>query len=247
MGRGGGPASTQQLSAKHAAYFRHRDPRLGAELIERHAGLATSLALPFAGRGEDLDDLVQVARIGLVKALERYDPERGTTFATFATPTIRGELKRHFRDKAWAVRVPRRLQELYLTSRETSNLLRQELGRPPTMAEVASSLGEPPDEVAAALQAGQSYWALSLDAPLQQDRPEVAVQLDTDDGGMGQVEARIQVTRLLERLTEQERRVVGLRFFEDLTQAEIAARVGVSQMAVSKTLARALRRLRDAA
>lgn len=236
--------SSGELKRKHAAYARYRDPRLRAELIESHAGLATRLALPFAGRGEDLDDLVQVARMALMKALDRYDPDRGTSFATFATPTIRGELKRHFRDKGWALRVPRRLQELYLSGREAAGALRHELGRSPTTEEVARSVGEPAEEMARALEAGRNYWTLSLDAPSDHDGSGPAHQVGTEDGGMRQVEARVQLDRLLERLSDQERRVVRLRFFEELTQADIAAREGVSQMAISKTLTRVMYRLR---
>lgn len=239
-----GPEAREELNSKHAAYARHRDPRLRAELIETHAPLATRLALPFAGRGEELDDLVQVARWALLKALERYDPDRGLSFATFATPTINGELKRHFRDKGWAVRVPRRLQELYLAGREAASVLRQELGRSPTTEEVAIRVGEPVEEVTRAFQAGLNYWALSLDAPPDHNGSGGHLQVGAEEGAMRRIEDRMEVDRLLETLSDQERRVVHLRFFEELTQAEIAAREGVSQVAISKTLARVMHRLR---
>src|SRR5438128_11445445 len=142
-----------------------RDPTLRDELIEAHLGLAEYLARRFANRGEPLDDLVQVASVGLLKAVDRFDPERGLEFSTYATPTIVGELKRHFRDKGWAVRVPRRIQELHLRLGKVVSTLSQDLGRSPTIAEVAERAGASEEEVLEAMEAGRAYRFASLDAP----------------------------------------------------------------------------------
>jgi RNA polymerase sigma-B factor len=234
------------LSSKHRTYARCGDAELRQELIEAHIGLARRLAARFTGRGEELDDLIQVARLGLIKALDRYDPGRGTSFATFATPTIVGELKRHFRDRAWPMRVPRSLQERYLAARNAGEALRQDLGRSPTMDEVAASVGASPEEVVEALEAGHNYWTLSLDAPSRDDdhRP---LSVGKHDDGMRRVEDRMQLERLVENLSTRDRRILRLRFMEELSQAEIAAREGLSQVAVSKILARTVHSLRSAA
>lgn len=234
------------VAAKHRDYAHHRDPALRRELVEAHIGLACRLAVRFAGRGEDLDDLIQVARVGLLKALDRYEPGRGTLFATFATPTILGELKRHFRDRAWPMRVPRRLQEVYLAARSVSEELRQELGRSPTMEEVGAAVGAAPDDVLEALEAGRNYSTLSLDAPPRADS-DAPLPLGNDDDGMRRVEDRVHVERLVEQLSPRDRRILHLRFTEELSQAEIAVREGLSQVAVSKILARTICRLRSAA
>ncbi len=234
------------VAAKHRAYARHRDPGLRRELAEAHIGLACRLAARFAGRGEELDDLIQVARVGLLKALDRFEPRLGNSFATFATPTIVGELKRHFRDRAWPMRVPRSLQELYLAARNAAEALHQDLGRSPTMDEVAASVGASSEDVVEALEAGHNYWTLSLDAPPRDDehRP---LPVGKDDDGMRRVEDRMELDRLVENLSTRDRRILHLRFVEELSQAEIASREGLSQAAVSKIIARAVHSLRSSA
>ncbi len=235
------------LSAKHRDYAAGRDAGLRQELIEAHMGLARSLAARFTDRGEELDDLIQVARLGLVKALDRYDPARGNSFSAYATPTIVGELKRHFRDRSWPMRVPRSLQELYLAARNTAEALHQDLGRPPTMDEVAASVGASTDAVVEAMEAGHNYWTLSLDAPSRDGTSRSLPADDDDDGEMRRVEDRMQLADLVEALSTRDRRILHLRFVEELSQAEIAGREGLSQVAVSKILARAVHSLRSAA
>ncbi|MDP8976376.1 MAG: sigma-70 family RNA polymerase sigma factor [Actinomycetota bacterium] len=239
--------TTQELSEKPTTHGRRQDARRRQELVDAHAGLACHLAHRFAGRGEELDDLMQVARLALVKAANRYDPDRRTSFSTFATPTIVGELKRHFRDRGWSVSVPRRLQEHYLAAGRAGEILRHELGRSPTVEEVATSVGTSTDTVKDALAVGQSYRALSLDAPPRPDSSQGSAPMGAEDDDTGRVEDRMCVAQLLESLSDQERRLVRLRFFEDLTQAEIAAQESTSEAAISKTLGRAVHRLRRAA
>ncbi len=232
------------LSAKQRAYARSRDAGLRDELVEAHLGLARSVAARFTHRGEELDDLIQVARLGLVKALDRYDPARGTSFATLAIPTIVGELKRHFRDHAWPVRVPRDLQERYLATRSAAEALRQDVGRPPTIDEVAETVGVPTEAVLEAVEAGHNYRTLSLDAPHGDGTPS-SRSPGGDDDGLRRVEDRMQLERLVERLSTRDRRILHLRFMEELSQSDIAAREGLSQVAVSKILARAMHSVRS--
>src|SRR5688500_11789970 len=160
------PGRRQVLREMFVAFAETRDERLRAELIEAHLGLAEYLARRFSNRGEPLDDLVQVASMGLVKAVDRFEPERGLEFSTYATHTVVGELKRHFRDKGWAVRVPRRMQELHLRLANLVGTLNQDLGRAPTVAEIAQAAGVSEEEVLEALEAGQAYRFASLDAPM---------------------------------------------------------------------------------
>jgi RNA polymerase sigma-B factor len=223
------------LRQKFIEYRESGDARLRDELVAAHLGLAEYLARRFANRGESLDDLVQVASLGLLKAVDRFEPERGLEFSTYATPTIVGELKRHFRDKGWAVRVPRRVQELHLRTGETIRALAQELGRSPTIPEIARRLQTSEEEVLEAIEAGQAY------------RPTFSAQLGEEDTEIGGVERRMTLSPLLAKLPERERRILHLRFFEGLTQSEIAARVGISQMHVSRLLSRSLQQLREAA
>src|SRR6202789_1577407 len=159
------PARRDELRAKFVAYAETHDSTLRDDLVAAHLGLAEYLARRFATRGEPLDDLVQVASLGLLKAVDRFDPERGVEFSTYATHTIVGEIKRHFRDKGWAVRAPRRMQELYLRLGKVVATLGQELGRSPTIAELASEVEVTEEEVLEALEAGQAYRFTSLDAP----------------------------------------------------------------------------------
>jgi RNA polymerase sigma-B factor len=216
-------------------------------LVERHRGLAVSLAARFAGRGEDMDDLIQVALLALTNAVDRYDPERGFALTTFATATILGELKRHFRDRAWAIRPPRRVHELYLRIQPTMDELSQELGRSPRIAEVARRVGASEEDVIEALEAGTGRSATSLDA-FHADgdaSSSLAAQMGATDARMAEIENELAVRPLLARLPAREREIIWLRFFDGLSQSEIATRVGVSQMHVSRLLTRSLDRLRD--
>ncbi len=217
-----------------------------SELVEEHAPLAHFLASRFANRGEPRDDLVQVALVGLFKAVERFDPDRGLQFSTFATPTILGELKRHFRDRGWAVRVPRRVQELHLQLGRIVSALGQEKGRSPTPGEVAERAGVSEESVLEAMEAGSLYRLVSLDGSVTPDDEggELAACLGDDDPEFERIEHRSEIAELLNVLPARERRIVELRFFESMTQSEIAEHVGVSQMHVSRLLNRSLDRLR---
>ena len=217
------------------------------ELVEGHLPLVEYLARRFAGRGEPLDDLVQVATIGLIKAIDRFDPERGVEFSTYATPTIAGEVKRHFRDKGWAVRVPRRLQELKLALTRATADLTQKLGRAPTVAELAEHLGLSEEDVLEGLESAHAYSTVSLDAPDsdEDDGPAVADSLGMVDDALEGVEYRESLKPLLEALPPREKRILVLRFFRGMTQSQIAAELGISQMHVSRLLARTLTQLRE--
>jgi RNA polymerase sigma-B factor len=225
---------------------RDADPNVREALVERFGPLAEYLARRFAGRGEPLEDLRQVASLGLVSAIDRFDPTRGVRFTTFATATIVGELKRHLRDKAWAVRVPRRLQELGLEAGRAIPILTQELGRAPTVEEIAERLGATSDEVLEAMDAMHAYAADSLDAPSRDDEVARIETLGDGDPSLELVEAWSSLAPAVADLPERERRVLYLRFFREMTQSEIAERIGVSQMHVSRILAQTLDRLRGA-
>lgn len=220
--------------------------RLRDQLVVDHQSIAQACARRFASRGEPLDDLTQVALLGLVKAVERFDPEKGIPFAGFAVPTITGELRRHFRDATWAVHVPRRAKDLHVRMPATVERLRVSLGRPPTPDELAEELGCSPEDVLDALDAGAAYRTTSTDttegalaASHSTGRSEISDGLPPDE--------RVLLTQLLETLDERERTIVYLRFFEDLSQSEIADQVGMSQVHVSRLLRRALRDLKELA
>jgi RNA polymerase sigma-B factor len=220
--------------------------RVRDELVEMHLPLVEYLARRFRNRGEPLDDLVQVATIGLIKSVDRFDLERGVEFSTYATPTIVGEIKRHFRDKGWAIRVPRRLQELKLSLTKATSELSQKLGRSPTVGELAGHLGMSEEEVLEGLESANAYSAVSLDAPDggDEDAPAVADTLGIQDEGLEGVEYRESLKPLLERLPPREKKILLLRFFGNMTQSQIAAELGISQMHVSRLLARTLAQLR---
>ena len=220
-----------------------RDPKLRDELVTAHLGLAHQLARRFVNRGESYDDLVQVASLAIVKSVDRFDPERGVEFSTFATRTVLGELKRHFRDKGWAVRAPRRIQELYLELGQTVSTLSQELGRSPTVAELAAATGASEEAVLEALEAGQGYRTSSIDAPDRQEET-LAERIGGEDITFGNVDDRSVLAPAMARLAPREQTILRLRFADGLTQSEIATRIGVSQMHVSRLLAASLERLR---
>ena len=222
-----------------------RDLDVRGRLIEAHLGLAEHLARRFVHRGEAYDDLVQVSSLALVKAVDRFDPERGVEFTTFATRTIIGELKRHFRDRGWAVRAPRRIQELYLHIGQAISTLSQEMGRSPAIKEIAKAVGASEDDVIEALEAGQGYRSASLDAP-GPDGEALGNRLGIDDLAFSDAEHRATLSPQVAKLPERERMILSLRFVDGLTQSEIADRVGISQMHVSRLLSRSLTALRSA-
>jgi RNA polymerase sigma-B factor len=221
--------------------------RLRDELVELHLPLVEYLARRFRNRGEMLDDLIQVATIGLIKSVDRFDLERGVEFSTYATPTIVGEIKRHFRDKGWAIRVPRRLQELKLSLTKATSELSQRNGRAPTVHELAEHLGMSEEEVLEGLESANAYSAVSLDAPDggDDDSPAVADSLGMVDEALEGVEYRESLKPLLEKLPAREKKILMLRFFGGMTQSQIAAELGISQMHVSRLLARTLAQLRE--
>ncbi len=227
-----------------AEFAMTRDPVLRDELVETHLGLSRQLARRFSHRGETYDDLVQVASFALVKSVDRFDPERGVEFSTFATRTIVGELKRHFRDRGWAIRAPRRVQELYLELGPAIDSLSQELGRPPTVAELAMATGTSEEAVLEAMEAGLSYRTSSIDAPDRRDGT-IASHLGDIDSGFGGAEDRMLLALSMSRLPERERTILKLRFVDGLTQSQIAAEIGISQMHVSRLLAGSLTELRE--
>jgi RNA polymerase sigma-B factor len=209
------------------------------ELISDHLGLARSLARRFMGRGEPLDDLEQVAFEGLVKAVERFDPDRGSSFAAFAVPTIVGEIKRHFRDHTWAAKVPRAAKELSTRITATTEALSKQLHRAPTVSELSEALGVGEDVVIEALDARAAYRPASLSTPVDRDEGRtLGDSLAANERGFGRVDARLTVEGLLATLPDRERRILELRYFDELSQDQIAARVGISQMHVSRLLRR---------
>ena len=222
--------------------FRRRRDRI----IERCLPLADHIARRFEGRGESRDDLTQVARVGLVNAVKRYDVETGSDFVSFAVPTIMGEVRRHFRDNSWSVKVPRRLKELHLRLGAATSELSQRHGRSPTATELAAELGMDRQEVVEGLVAGSSYNTLSIDSGGgDEDAPAIVDTLGEVDRGLERIENRESLRPLLAALPERERTVLMLRFVESMTQTQIAERVGISQMHVSRLLAKSLARLRD--
>jgi RNA polymerase sigma-B factor len=222
------------------------DPSARDDLVILHYPLVEYLARRFAGRGEPVEDLVQVASIGLLKAIDRFDTERGVKFSTYATPTIIGELKRHFRDKGWAMRVPRRLQEIGLQLSRVVSEMYQELGRSPTVAEIAQRSGLTEDDVLEGMDAIHVHSIGSLDAPTDDEGQTTAARLGEEDETYELLEGWASVAPHLEKLPERERNILYLRFFRGLTQSQIADRLAISQMHVSRILSRTLLTLREA-
>jgi RNA polymerase sigma-B factor len=230
-------------------YHRDGDPAAREALVQRFLPLARQLARRYQRGSEPLDDLVQVASLGLLKAIDRFEPDRPTAFSSFAVPTILGELKRHFRDRGWSVRVPRDLQEMSVRVDRVAEAMARELGRGPTPAEIAENIGTTIERVLEAREAAGAYRAVSLDRPRDDDEEsdQMAEVFGVEDPGFGLAEDAATVERLMMVLSDREREVLRLRFAEDLTQSEIGARVGVSQMHVSRLIRQAVARLRDAA
>jgi RNA polymerase sigma-B factor len=231
-------------------YQREGDLHARRDLIERYLPLARSLARRYEGRGESLDDLVQVASLGLVKAIDRFDAERGLSFSSYAVPTMLGELRRYFRDSGWALHVPREMQERTLKVNAAVERLSGELGRSPSPQMVAEELNLPVEDVLEAVAANSAYDTASLDTPVRSgddERRTIAETFGETDPRFELIEGRASIGRALNALPERERLILHLRFTEDLTQTEIAERIGVSQMHVSRLIRRALERVRLAA
>ena len=224
-----------------------RRERLREILVEEHLPLVRHFARRFSNRGEPFDDLLQVGTLGLIAAIDRFDPTRGVEFLSFAVPTITGEIKRHFRDQGWSVRVPRRLQELHLSLNAAVSELSQKNGHAPTPSELAEHLGIPRAEVLEGLAVANAYRSSSLDERLsgEEDSPTLAATLGEEDAALEGVEYRESLQPLLATIPARERRILILRFFGNMTQSQIAADIGISQMHVSRLLSQTLAKLRE--
>jgi RNA polymerase sigma-B factor len=246
-----GVEATRQRSAELFVSFlspADEDVRASAreDLVHLHLPLVEHCARRFRNRGEPFEDLVQVGTIGLIKAIDRFDPERGVEFSTYATPTIIGEIKRYFRDKGWAIRVPRRLQELRMQIATSTAELTQALGRSPTPRELAEAIDCTVEEIIEGIESSNAYSTLSLDATDNTDEPGASMldALGIDDVNIEHVEIRESLKPVLDRLDQREKRILLLRFFKNMTQSQIAEEIGVSQMHVSRLLTRTLEQLR---
>jgi RNA polymerase sigma-B factor len=230
------------------ALFEKRDePGVRDRLIEQYLPLAQNLAKRYMHSGQSLDDLIQVACVGLINAVDRFDASRGVGFHSFAVPTILGELKRYHRDRGWSIRVPRRLQENALIVKNAVPILCQETGRSPTIAELSECTALSEEEVLEAIEAQEAYASVSLDATFDGDGESSSLteRLAIDDAEMEFADEWVEIVAIMRQLPVRERRIVALRFFADRTQSEIAAELGISQMHVSRLLRRALLSLRE--
>jgi RNA polymerase sigma-B factor len=244
--------SREELRALHRRYKETTDvaerDRIRAQLVDAYHDFVYFLARKFQNRGEPLDDIVQVGYLGLIKAIERFDPDLGFEFTTFATLTVAGEIKRHFRDKGTAIRFPRRLQELHQSVVRVNEEMKNQLGREPTVSELAERLGVPPEDVTEAMEIGPAYMPLSLDQPIGsgdgQEGRAIAEQIGTADPELDRVEMRDLLDRAMVHLTPRERSIMAMRFYEQMSQSEIARRLGISQMHVSRLQRAALEQLR---
>jgi RNA polymerase sigma-B factor len=226
-------------------YHERGDPSAREALVERHLPLVRSLARRYAGRGEALDDIEQVGAIGLIKAIDRYELEREVALTTYATPNVVGEIKRHFRDKGWAIRVPRALQELNGKMGPTIERLTSKLGRSPSIAEIAGEFETSTEQVLEALEAGSAYAPLSLSAgPAGDDELDPMETIGAEDEEFDRTDDRTSLEPALAALPEREREILRMRFEDGLTQTQIAERVGISQMHVSRLIRRSLERMR---
>ena len=230
-------------------YAEERNPRIRDRLVLMHQNLVRYLAGKFMNRGEPIEDLVQVGTIGLINAIDRYDPERGTKFSTYATPTIVGEIRRHFRDKAWSLKVPRRLQELNLAANKSAESLSQKLGRVPTIQEIAQAVGASEEEALEAIELGNAYDTVSLDGKLAHEDESAPLSLSEfvggTDGSLDNLEKFGDLNQAMDCLDHRERSIIYLRFFKDMSQTEVAKRLNISQMHVSRLQQKALRRLKE--
>jgi RNA polymerase sigma-B factor len=243
-GPGEGLANERALWAR---FIKDRDPAIREELVRRYLPFAKNLALRYRGASESFDDLLQVASLGLVNAIDRFDPDRGAPFTAFASPTILGELKRHFRDRVWTVRVPRGLHDRMAEVEKAISELTVQLQRSPSVPEIAERLDVDPTDVLEVLEANHNRRPLSLDRPVGGEDSEespAAEWVGDEDSGYELVEDKLALEGALPHLDERERLVLQLRFVEDLTQSQIAERIGHSQMHVSRILRRTLERIR---
>ena len=218
------------------------------KLVMSHLNLVRFIANKFKNRGEPIDDLIQVGYLGLLKAIDRFDPSRGLEFTTFATPTIMSEIKRHFRDKGWSVRVPRRLQELSAKVNQATDTLTSQLQRSPTIAEIADYLDATVDEVLEAMESSSAYSSVSLEAPSgadDDDTPSVIDRYATEDSDLAFTDDRIIIEEALASFSPRERDVIEMRFLKGMTQIEIAEKLGISQVQVSRLLRRTLKKIQD--
>jgi len=230
-----------------ALYKDEGDEDAREQLIVSHLNLVRFLASKFKNRGESLDDLIQVGTIGLIKAIDRFEPERGLEFTTYATPTIMGEIKRHFRDKGWSVRVPRRLQELSAKVNQATDELTKDLQRSPSVDEIAASLGVTVDEVLEAMESSSAYSSVPLEGggSGDQDAPSVIDHYATEDQDLLASDDRMVIEDTIGSFSPREQEVLKMRFQDGLTQVEIAKRLGVSQVQVSRFLRRTLKKVQD--
>ena len=237
-------ARTKRLLVR---YHKHGDQKAREQAIQEQLPLVEFLARKFAGRGEPVEDLIQVASVGLIKAVDRFDVDRNIEFSTYATPNILGEIKRYFRDKGWAMRVPRGLQELRQSAKEAIRDGTVKTGRSPTIEELAEALNSDVESVAEALTLGRAYNTTSLDAPVSQDDREGDTVMDMqadENSPIEGLEDKILLQKAMENLKDQQQQILELRFNEGKTQTEIAQTIGVSQMHVSRLLRRAVDDLR---
>lgn len=238
----------ERVRALFAEYTKHRESAPRDELVVLHLNLVRYLASRFANRGEALEDLIQVGTLGLIKAIDRFDTGRGVEFTTYATPTVIGEIKRYFRDKGWAVKVPRRLQELNLAVNRKLDSLSTSLGRSPTVNDLATALGATDEEIIEAQELGQVYNLLSLDSELATEGDKKSATLldylGADDPELAMLEDKALLERAFAVLDRRERIILYLRYFENVSQSEIAARLNVSQMHVSRLQQRALEKMK---
>jgi RNA polymerase sigma-B factor len=227
-------------------YHVHGDRLAREELVQRHLPLVRALARRYAGRGESLDDIEQVGAIGLIKAIDRFEMDRDVALTTYATPNVVGEIKRHFRDKGWAIRIPRGLQELNARMSSTIERLTAELGRSPSIAEIAQKLETTPEQVLEALEAGSAYAPVSLSAgPGAEGELDPMETIGTEDDNFERTEQRASLEPALEMLPSREREILRMRFEDGLTQTQIAEQIGVSQMHVSRLIRKSLARMRQ--
>ena len=229
-------------------YKEEGDEEAREQLIVSHVNLVRYIAAKFKNRGEPLDDLIQVGTIGLIKAIDRFDPSRGLEFTTYATPTIMGEIKRHFRDKGWTIRVPRRLQELSAKVNSATDELTARLQRSPSIEEVAEYLGTTADEVLEAMESSSAYSSVPLEAQggnEDDDAPSVIDRYASVDGDLEASDDRIVLEEVISEFPEADQQAIRMRFIDGMTQVEIAKRLGISQVQVSRMLRRALRRIQD--
>ncbi|NLN78416.1 MAG: SigB/SigF/SigG family RNA polymerase sigma factor [Armatimonadetes bacterium] len=230
-------------------YIETRDRKIRDHLVVMHQNLVRFLAGKFANRGEPLEDLVQVGVIGLINAIDRFDPDRGTKFSTYATPTIVGEIRRHFRDKAWSLKVPRRLQELNLAASKAADELSQRLGHPPSIQEIAAEVNASEEETLEAIELGNAYDTVSLDSKLSYEGESAPLTLAEFIGELDEslqnIETYGDLKQAMDSLEPREKAIIYYRFFRDMSQTEVAKRLNISQMHVSRLQQKAVKRLKE--